>query len=88
MRKKKPKATISREPDTPMERYPERLELKAVERERILNPKSRRSCHRQYKSDQQKRLFVQQLMETGAALPGVTAAGFKNPLLGGARLDS
>jgi putative ABC transport system permease protein len=37
----------------------------------------------QYKSDEQKRLFVQQLVEKASALPGVTAAGFKNPLLGG-----
>jgi putative ABC transport system permease protein len=37
----------------------------------------------QYKSDEQRRLFVQQLVEKASALPGVTAAGFKNPLLGG-----
>jgi putative ABC transport system permease protein len=37
----------------------------------------------QYKTDEQKRLLVQQLVEKASALPGVTAAGFKNPLLGG-----
>lgn len=36
-----------------------------------------------YKGDEQKRLFVQQLVEKVSALPGVAAAGFKNPLLGG-----
>jgi putative ABC transport system permease protein len=37
----------------------------------------------QYKSDEQKRFFVQQVVEKVSSLPGVTAAGFKNPLLGG-----
>ena len=36
-----------------------------------------------YKTDEQKRMFVQQLVEQARTLPGVTAAGFKNPLLGG-----
>jgi putative ABC transport system permease protein len=39
----------------------------------------------QYKTDEQKRLFVQQLVDKAAALPGVMAAGFKNPLLGGSQ---
>ncbi len=38
-----------------------------------------------YTNDDQKRQFVQQLVEKVSALPGVTAAGFKNPLLGGAQ---
>ncbi len=36
-----------------------------------------------YKTPTQQRQFVQQLVEKVSALPGVTAAGFKNPLLGG-----
>ncbi|HUJ30051.1 MAG TPA: ABC transporter permease [Candidatus Acidoferrum sp.] len=36
-----------------------------------------------YKTDDQRRQFVQQLTEKLAAIPGVQAAGFKNPLLGG-----
>lgn len=36
-----------------------------------------------YKTDEQKRMFTQQLVEQARTLPGVTAAGFKNPLLGG-----
>ncbi len=36
-----------------------------------------------YKTDEQKRIFIQQLVEQAKTLPGVTAAGFKNPLLGG-----
>jgi putative ABC transport system permease protein len=36
-----------------------------------------------YKDDGRRRQFVQQLVENVSALPGVTAAGFKNPLLGG-----
>ncbi len=38
-----------------------------------------------YTNDDQRRQFVQQLVEKVSALPGVTAAGFKNPLLGGAQ---
>ena len=38
-----------------------------------------------YTNDDQRRQFVQQLSEKVSALPGVTAAGFKNPLLGGAQ---
>ncbi len=38
-----------------------------------------------YSNDDQKRQFVRQLVEKVSALPGVTAAGFKNPLLGGAQ---
>ena len=37
----------------------------------------------EYKTDEHRRIFVQQLVGGAAALPGVTAAGFKNPLLGG-----
>ncbi len=37
----------------------------------------------EYKTDEQRRIFVQQLVEKAQTLPGVTAAGFKNPLLGG-----
>jgi putative ABC transport system permease protein len=37
----------------------------------------------EYKTEDQKRTFVQQLVDQAKALPGVTAAGFKNPLLGG-----
>src|SRR5581483_4898587 len=37
----------------------------------------------EYKTEEQKRNFIQQLVERAKALPGVTAAGFKNPLLGG-----
>jgi putative ABC transport system permease protein len=36
-----------------------------------------------YANDDQRRQFVQQLVEKVSALPGVTVAGFKNPLLGG-----
>ena len=36
-----------------------------------------------YKTEEQKRIFVQQLVQKASALPGVAAAGFKNPLLGG-----
>jgi putative ABC transport system permease protein len=39
----------------------------------------------QYKSDEQKGIFVQQLVTKVSALPGIQAAGFKNPLLGGAQ---
>ena len=38
-----------------------------------------------YTNDDQRRQFVDQLVEKVSALPGVTAAGFKNPLLGGAQ---
>jgi putative ABC transport system permease protein len=38
-----------------------------------------------YTNDDQRRQFVQQLVEKVSALPGVTMAGFKNPLLGGAQ---
>ncbi|HEX8894605.1 MAG TPA: ABC transporter permease [Terriglobales bacterium] len=38
-----------------------------------------------YTNDDQRRQFVDQLVERVSALPGVTAAGFKNPLLGGAQ---
>jgi putative ABC transport system permease protein len=36
-----------------------------------------------YKTDDQRRQFVARLTEKLAAIPGVQAAGFKNPLLGG-----
>jgi predicted permease len=36
-----------------------------------------------YKTDDQRRQFVSRLTEKLAAIPGVQAAGFKNPLLGG-----
>jgi putative ABC transport system permease protein len=36
-----------------------------------------------YKNDDQRRQFVARLIEKLAAIPGVQAAGFKNPLLGG-----
>jgi putative ABC transport system permease protein len=39
----------------------------------------------EYQTDGQKRIFVQQLVEKASALPGVTMAGFKNPLLGGSQ---
>jgi putative ABC transport system permease protein len=36
-----------------------------------------------YTNDEQRRQFTQQLVQKVSALPGVTVAGFKNPLLGG-----
>lgn len=38
-----------------------------------------------YKTLTEQRQFVQQLLERVSALPGVTVAGFKNPLLGGSQ---
>jgi putative ABC transport system permease protein len=37
----------------------------------------------EYKTDEQRRLFVQRLVDEVSALPGVKTTGFKNPLLGG-----
>ena len=36
-----------------------------------------------YKTDDQRRQFMEQLAQRASAIPGVQAAGFKNPLLGG-----
>lgn len=38
-----------------------------------------------YKTDDQRRQFIEQLVEKVSAIPGVQEAGFKNPLLGGSQ---